>query len=88
MRKMQIKKTGKYEYLVEYIEKHQDDFYRLAYLRLHQQEASLRIVQIIVDLALNNYRLVGKSENYDEWFCKVITEKCIDQTAGRTIEKN
>lgn len=78
MRKMQIRKTGKYESLVEYIEEHQDDFYRLAYLRLQQQDASLRMVQMIVSSALKNYRVVAKSESYEEWFCRIITEKSLD----------
>lgn len=76
-----------YEKLIKYITEYQDDMYRHAYMRVHDQEAALAIVKQVIERALHDYKGVGKNCSLDTYFQKAIQEASREKQNHKGVAK-
>ena len=65
-----------YRLVVDYITKHQDQFYRLAYSYLHHRDNAMDVVQNAVIKALEKYESLRNPEYLKTWFYRVLVNEC------------
>ena len=66
-----------YDRIVSYIVEKQNQFYRLAYSYVHNQEDALDVVQNAVCKALENYETLRNEEAVRTWFYRILVNESL-----------
>lgn len=64
-----------YDRIVSYIVENQNQFYRLAYSYVHNQEDALDVVQNAVCRALENYEALRNEDAVRTWFYRILVNE-------------
>lgn len=63
--------------IVDYIEKNQEKFYRIAFAHVKNREDALDIVHDAVVKALQNYQTLRQPEYMQTWFYRILTNESL-----------
>ncbi|AQY38373.1 sigma-70 family RNA polymerase sigma factor [Bacillus thuringiensis] len=64
--------------LLDCINENQNDFYRLAYSYVKNEEDALDIIQVSIEKALLNFETIKKTTSVKSWFYKIVVCTSID----------
>ncbi|QAT42504.1 RNA polymerase sigma factor [Aminipila luticellarii] len=76
---MSTLKNEVYEALIEFIEKNQNNIYRLAYSYVKSQDTALDMVQESIYKAIKAYEKIEDPSSVKPWFYKILVNTCLDE---------